>query len=160
MNRRNHSKQKLRAGQRTELKAVLRKHKAEGLKVHRANAHLLLDDGHSASFVASVLFLDADTVHRWRRDFEQKGMASLDLAEYPEREDHLTAAQEAAEHFRAQPPCDTKGVRAWLRETFGIEYSHPGSIKLMHRLGFDWKWPERLPKHADPVAQKDFIGEV
>ena len=139
MNRRNHSKQKQRAGQDTELKAVLRKHKAEGLKVRRANAHLLLNKGHSASFVADVLFLDADTVRRWRRDFEKYGMASLDLAEYPEREGHLTAAQEAAAktHFRAQPPCDTKGARAWLRETFGIEYSHPGSIKLMHRLGFD-----------------------
>ena len=121
MNRRNHSKQKQRAGQHTELKAVLWKHKAEGLKVRRANAHLLLDKGHSASFVADVLFLDADTVRRWRRDFEKYGMASLDLAEYPEREGHLTAAQEAAakeyfraqeaaakEYFRAQPPCDTK----------------------------------------------------
>ena len=110
MNRRNHSKQKQRAGQHTELKAVLRKHKTEGLKVRRANAHLLLDKGHSASFVADVLFLDADTVRRWRRDFEKYGMASLDLAEYPEREGHLTAAQEAAakEYFRAQPPCDTK----------------------------------------------------
>ena len=117
--------------------------------------------GHSASFVADVLFLDADTVRRWRRDFEKYGMASLDLAEYPEREGHLTAAQEteAKEYFRAQPPCDTKGVRAWLRETFGIEYSHPGSIKLMHRLGFDWRRPERLPKHADPAAQKDFIAK-
>ena len=106
MNRRNHSKQKLRAGQPTELKAAHRKHKAEGLKVRRANAHLLLDKGHSASFVASVLFLDADTVRRWCRDFEQKGMASFDLAEYPEREGHLTATQEAEakEYFRAHPP--------------------------------------------------------
>ena len=94
MNSRNHSKQKQRVGQDTELKAVLRKHKAEGLKVRRANAHLLLDKGHSASFVADVLFLDADTVRRWRRGFEKYGMASLDLAEYPEREGHLTAAQE------------------------------------------------------------------
>ena len=90
MNRRNPSKQKQRVGQDTELKAVLRKHKAEGLKVRRANAHLLLDKGHSASFVADVLFLDADTVRRWRRGFEKYGMASLDLAEYPEREGHLT----------------------------------------------------------------------
>ena len=110
MNSRNHSKQKQRAGQDTELKAVLRKHKAEGLKVRRANAHLLLNKGHSASFVADALLLDSETVRRWRRGFEKYGMASLDLAEYPEREGHLTAAQEeeAKEHFRDHPPCDTR----------------------------------------------------
>ena len=40
-----------------------------------------------------------------------------------------------------------------------------GHIKSRHlvftlrRLGFDWRRPERLPKHADPVAQKDFIAQ-
>ena len=94
MNRRNHSKQKQRAGQDTELKAVLWKHKAEGLMVRRANALILLDKGRSVAFVADALLLDADTVRRWRRAFKERGMALLDLAKYPERECHLTAAQE------------------------------------------------------------------
>ena len=104
--------------ERRELNALIRKHKAEGLKVRRANALILLDKGRSVAFVADVLFLDADTVRRWRRDFEKYGMASLDLAEYPEREGHLTAAQEAAakEHFRAQPPCDTRGAGGVARD--------------------------------------------
>ena len=74
----------------------------------------------------------------------------MDLLEYPEREGHLTVAQEAEAiaHFWMHPQRDTNIVRAWLQETFGIEYSHPGAIKLMHQLGFNWK----RPKRADPVV--------
>ena len=78
----------------TELDAVVRKHKTEGLKVRRASVVLALNDGFSTQLVAKIFRLDPDTVRRWRRDFEKYGMASLDLAEYPEREGHLTAAQE------------------------------------------------------------------
>ena len=50
------------------------------------------DDGHSPSWVAETFRLDPYTVHRWRCDFEQKGMTLLDLAEYPEHVGHMTAA--------------------------------------------------------------------
>ena len=29
-------------------------------------------------------------------------------------------------------------ILLFVRETFGVNYSRPGAIKLMHRLGFDW----------------------
>ena len=87
-------------------------------------------------------------------------MAALDLSDYSERVGHLTAVEEAEtqKHFREHPPCDTNGVRAWLQETYAVAYSRPGAIKLMHRLGFDWKRPERLPKLASTAAQKAYIA--
>lgn len=147
------------ASDRAALMSVVRGRKIEGLRVRRANALLLLDDGRSASFAAEVLFLDPDTVRGWRRDFAERGPASVELSAYPAREGHLTAAQEAKarERFRAHPPRDTNEVRAWLLEAFGVEYSRPGAIKLMHRLGFEWVKPERLPKQADREAQEAFI---
>ena len=145
----------LSTGERTELLVILRQRKVEGLKVRRVNALLLLDDGYSASFVARVLFLDADTVRRWRLDFKERGIPSVELSVYPAREGHLTTAQKekATARFQTHPPRDTYQVRAWLQETFGIEYSRPGAIKLMHRIGFMWVRSEWLPNKADRMAE-------
>ena len=91
--------------ERWEMLAVTRHSKVEWLKMRRANAHILLDNGHSKLFVARVLLLAPNTLRNRRRAFEEKGMASLDLAVYPAHECHLTAAQEAVAkvHFRAHP---------------------------------------------------------
>ena len=46
--------------ERRELNALIRKHKAEGLKVRRANALILLDKGRSVAFVVDALLLDSE----------------------------------------------------------------------------------------------------
>ena len=157
MNKRKHGKQRLGVSERMAIKVLIRQHKAYALPVRSANVVLALDDEHPPQLVAEIFYLDPDTVRRWRCAFEKKRMASLDLAEYPEREGHLTAAQEAEAHFRAHPLRDTN--RAWLWETFEIENSRSGAIKLMHRLGFEWNKPKRLPKQADLASQKAFIAD-
>ena len=58
---------------------------------------------------------------------------------------------------QAPQPLDRVQVRAWLLQAFGVGYSRPGAIKLMHRLGFEWVRPQRLPKQADAKAQEAFI---
>ena len=144
---------------RAALMSIVRQRKGEALKARRANALLLLDDGRSAAFAAEVLFLDPDTVRGRRRDFAERGLASVELSAHPAREGHPTAGQEAEarERFRAHPPRDTNEARAWLPEAFGAAHSRPGAIKLMHRLGFERVKPERLPKQADREAQEAFI---
>ena len=36
-------------------------------------------------------------------------------------------------------------------------YSHAGCIKVMHRLGFEYKRPKSLPAQADEAEQAAFI---
>ncbi len=129
----------------------MRKRKIEALKARRANARtdksgfvgasglLLLDQGKSAQFVAKVLFLDPDTVRGWLGDFHHQGLASLEAAEYPEREGYLNSNQEGVlkAHLRDNPPRDSNEVRDYILCVFGVSYSRPGAIKLMHRLGFE-----------------------
>ena len=81
--------------ERAALQSLLRERKAAGLKVRRANALLLLDDGLLPLDVARVLYLDEDTIRSWKRGFASDGLGSLELKTYAKRDGHLSADQEA-----------------------------------------------------------------
>ena len=59
--------------------------------------------------------------------------------------------------LRDHPLRSTNEIRAHIREVYGTNYSRSGCIKLLHRLGFDYKKPEQLPAQADQQEQRDFI---
>jgi len=127
--------------ERTALEALLRTRKAAGLKIRRANALLLLDDGLSPIDIVRVLYLDEETIRSWKRSFESDCLGSLDLNAYSKRDGHLTEDQEAAlaTLFRDRPPKTTDEVRAVIGKLFDVTYSKSGAIKLMGRLGFCYK---------------------
>jgi len=149
------AEQFLTSTQRMELARILRARKADGLKVRRANALLLLDDGLSPFDVARVLYLDEETVRNWQRGFASDGVASLELGTYSRRDGHLRQAQELdlVVLFRARPPRTTDEVRAVITNTFDVDYSKSGAIKLMDRLGFGYRKPKPLPAGADAAKQ-------
>ncbi len=46
-----------------------------------------------------------------------------------------------------------------MRRSFGLSYSRSGLIALLHRLGFDYRKPERMPRGLDDAKQQAFINE-
>ena len=50
-------------------------------------------------------------------------------------------------------------VGAWLARTFGQRYSRSGLIVLLHRLGFDYRKPEAMPRGLDDAKQQAFIDD-
>jgi transposase len=151
----------LTAQERTNLEQVLRQRKADGLVVRRANALLLLDKGWRAQEVAEALYLDAETVRGWRRHFARHGMQFLPLSSYSKREGNLSFEQEGElkAHMHLHPPRSTNEVRAHIKNIYGETFSRSGAIKLMTRLGFDYKKPKLLPLKADEEEQRDFIKQ-
>jgi len=49
-------------------------------------------------------------------------------------------------------------VRAHIAAEFGIIYSHSGCLKLLRRLGFEYRKPKALPRVADEAKQREFIA--
>lgn len=47
---------------------------------------------------------------------------------------------------------------AYIERRTGIAYSRAGEIKLLHRLGFEYRKPKGLPARADVAAQEAFIA--
>jgi transposase len=55
--------------------------------------------------------------------------------------------------------CRSAGeMRAHIKSGLGLSYSHSGCLKLMRRLGFEYRKPTALPHVADEVKQVEFIA--
>ena len=48
-------------------------------------------------------------------------------------------------------------IMAHIAAQYGLEYSHSGCIKLLARLGFEYRKPKGLPRVASPEQQAAFI---
>ena len=76
------------------------------------------------------------------------------------RSGHLSREQEAEllAHL-GDPLCrDSSEVAAYIAARWGVVYSHSGGLKLLHRLGFEYRRPESLPARADEGRQAAFIA--
>ena len=52
----------------------------------------------------------------------------------------------------------TVEIRALSAAEFGLNYSHSGCIKLLARLGVEYRKPKPLPRVASAEKQADFIA--
>ena len=127
----------------------------------RANAVVLLDQGWSCERVAAALLLDDDTVRDWHRAYERGGVEGLKSFGHEGGSSRLTDEQAIAlgNWIDAHCPRSTRKIGAWLKRSFGLSYSHSGLIALLHRLDFDYRKPERVPRALDDAKQQAFIDE-
>jgi transposase len=149
----------LKGEERTHLEALVRRPGERHGVARRANAVLLLDDGWSCEAVARALYLDDDTVRGWHGRYVSEGAASLADFGWKGGAPRLAADQEAEliEALSARLHTSTAEVIAHIERVYGETFSKAGAIKLLHRLGFDYRKPKGLPAKADEAAQEAFI---
>jgi transposase len=149
----------LSANDRRALIRLARDGLAEHRVARRANAIILLDEGWSCERVAEALLLDDDTVRDWRRAFERGGIEALKSFGHEGASSRLTDEQAIAlaDWVDACRPRSIRKIGAWLKRTFALSYSRSGLIALMHRLGFDYRKPEAMPRGLDDAQQQAFI---
>ena len=49
-------------------------------------------------------------------------------------------------------------IRAYVTAQFDLRYSHSGCVKLLARVGFEYRKPKTLPRVADVAKQAEFIA--
>ena len=49
-------------------------------------------------------------------------------------------------------------IRAYVAAQFDLKYSHSGCVKLLARLGFEYRKPKALPRVTDTAKQAEFIA--
>jgi transposase len=150
----------LNAAERKELLGLARDGSAEHRTARRANAILLLDDGLSCERVAKVLYLDDDTVRRWRKLYDERGIAGLEQFDAGGSSSRLSMEQEEAlKAFVARVlPRSTRQIGAFIERQFGVVYeSRAGLIALLHRLGLEYHKPEVIGRKLDAEKQQAFI---
>lgn len=144
---------------RGTLTRIARNGKVEHRVARRANALLLLDRGLSCEEVASLLFVDDDTVRTWHKDFVQGGTESVYDFDFKGGSSVLTEAQmdEVKAWATKTLPRTTREIGNFIRINYGHSYTRSGLIKLMDRLGFEWRKPVSIPSKITVEKQEEFI---
>ena len=145
--------------EREELCALARHGRGEVRVGRRANAVVLLNDGMSCEAVARVLLVDDDTVRSWHSVFAEHGIAGLRVFNYRGSQSHLSEAAEVElfDWIAATLPRSTRMIGAWIAHKHGVEYSKPGLLALLRRLGIEYRKPDMVSKKLDGEKQKSFI---
>ena len=135
----------------------------DGLEEHRtarrANAILLLDKGWSFAAIAEALFIDDSTIRTWLKEFQEGGVEALVLFDLKGGSGALSPLQIAELRAWATEtlPTSTTEIGQFILKRFGFDYGRSGLIKLMNRIGFDWRKPEPVPSKIDAAVQQKFI---
>jgi transposase len=105
--------------------------------------------------------IDADTVRRYFRLYKEGGINGLLEIRYEGRRSFLTNDQKEKlkQHLREHIYLDVKPIIAYVRETFGVQYSVSGMTKLLHELNFEYKKPKLVPGKSNSVAQQEWVNK-
>ena len=150
----------LSAEDRLQLERCVRRQREDHGIARRANAVLLLDDGKSCAEIADFLYLDDDTIRDWYKAYREDGWDALALDGWQGGQSRMTLDQEAKLCSWLEGRfCRSAGeIRAHIKSKFSLSYSHPGCLKLLRRLGFEYRKPKALPHVADEAKQAEFIA--
>lgn len=145
--------------ERQDLESVVRCPSEDHGIARRCNALLLLDDGWSCQKTGKALYLDDDTIRTWYKKYAEGGFDLMASFDYKGGFSKLSADEEQAlvSWLDTRVCQNVHEVRAFIWHNWQVDYSKPGCIKLLHRLGFEYTKPQPLPGHIDEPAQAEFI---
>jgi transposase len=61
------------------------------------------------------------------------------------------------QHLRENIYLNVKTIVVYVRETFGVQYSVSGMMKLLHELNIEYKKPKNCPSKADLEQQRKWV---
>lgn len=144
--------------QASELKRTHRRTKDRN-RADRIKAVLMLGDGFSCEQVGRALLLDDDTVRGYRETYTAQGLEGLlsdgRKGSSPRLDEDQLAQLDA--HLSERVYSGTAGVVQWVYENFGVRYSRTGITDLLHRMGYVYKRPKRMPPKGDAQRQREFV---
>ena len=127
----------------------------------RIKTILCLNDGYDYSEIASILMLDDATLRNYYRYYITEGLEALLTDDYKGGSSFLSMEQlqSLEKHLEEHTYCCAREIQKYIEDTYGIKYSGEGVQALLHRMGFVYKKPKRIPGKADKEKQEAFIKE-
>lgn len=125
----------------------------------RIKTVLLLNEGYSKKEVSQILLVDEDTIGNWNKKFiERENLEEWYSDNYIEYEGKLTEEErkEVEKYVEENIIGDSKKVIQFIKEKFKKNFSADGMVKLLHRLGFEYKQTTLIPSQYDAEKQKIF----
>jgi transposase len=133
-----------------------------GLMACRSLAVELLRDGNTLTEVADLLCVSVSSIKRWKKAFQQGGLAALAPKRRPGPQSKLSLPQrQRLREIMLRGPLSAgfrtdlwtcRRVAEVVRREFGIVY-HPDHLgRILHDLGFSPQKPQRRARERDEAA--------
>lgn len=147
--------------------------RVNGHERQRYHALILVHQGYSHREVAEILLVDEDTVGRWVRQYQERGLAGLRNdpqwgGEHGQRELTGEQVEELKRRLGTEAIAGTivgsgwtnKAVRHLITKRFEVRYSKSGVRKLFAHLGWSYQRGRKLYIRRDPVDQARYEWET
>ena len=138
--------------------------RVNGHERQRCHALILVHQGYSYREVAQILLVDEETISRWVRQYQERGLTGLgnDPRWGGEQVDDLKRIlrAEAMPGTKGGSGWTTKAVRQLLGERLGGQDSQSGVRKLFAHLGWSYQRGRKLSIRRDPADQARYELEM
>ena len=120
-----------------------------------------MDKGKSAIKISEYLFLDEGTVRNYKNRYRQGGLEGLLNDYHTGRSSYLSQKEqkELIVELESKVYPTIKLVISYVKEEFGVVYTIGGMTSLLHKLGFSYKKPKKVPGKAKRKEQEAFLEE-
>jgi transposase len=145
-----------------ELQRIQKKDRFHRRRFIKATVLLMLHQGLSMEAIQMSLTLDDNTIGRYVKAFQQKGLKRYMEDGYVPYSGKLTEEQEQslATHLDENLYIDAKAICDYVAQVFKVKYTISGMRDLLHRLGFVYKQTKAVPSKADEAAQRAFLEKT
>jgi|APTNR8051073442_1049403.scaffolds.fasta_scaffold00664_7 transposase len=145
-----------------ELQRIQKKDRFHRRRFIKATVLLMLHRGLSMEDIQMSLTLDDNTIKRYVKAFQEKGLKRYMEDGYVPYSGKLTQAQEQAlsDHLDEDLYIDAKAICDYVKQTFRVRYTISGMRDVLHRLGFVYKQTKAVPSKADEAQQRAFLEET
>lgn len=109
--------------------------------------------------IKEALFITDGTIKSYIDKYKKKSLQSL-LENHNKGNNYKLSKSEEnilINYVERYPVSSAKQVCKYIKNKFGKNYTISGITKTLHRLGFSYKKPERIPCKIDTLSQKWFL---
>jgi transposase len=117
------------------------------------------DEGQSIDELAFLTRLSKWTVEEYLKQYSSQNKTKNDPRGGSSSKLDETEARELEEHLSKTTYLKVKNIVAYVKRTFGKQYSRTGMTAWLKDHGFTFKKPEKIPGKLDPSRQAQFIEE-
>jgi transposase len=116
---------------------------------------LMLAEGIEINKVASIIGKSIKTIENWHRQYQSKGIESLNFFQYKPKKSYLNEEQieQLVSWVKTTNPAKLKQVRAYIIEQFKVKYSTEAIRKLLHKKGLKLLRPKVIP--GNPPSEEE-----
>lgn len=117
------------------------------------------DEGISTKDLAKTLRISLFTVQEYLREYDSQDKTGSSPRGGRESKLSQDQTESLLKHLLEKTYLKVKGIIAYVRDQYGIEYSRSGLTDWLIQHGFTYKRPKKVPGKLDPEKQRVFIEQ-